>query len=55
MKKCCKKKENLVLQPGKPGSELCKCKKCGSNHRKLIAEPGIFGIIGKNLGENNGK
>ena len=48
---CCKNKENLELQPViQPGSELRICKVCGRRHRRLIAEPGVIGVIGKSIG-----
>ena len=47
---CCKITKNLELQPGKPDPQVRKCKVCGRRHYKLLAEPGVLGIVGKDLG-----
>jgi hypothetical protein len=46
--KCCKVLENLEIQPSAKSEMLIKrCKVCGRNHYRLMAEPGIFGLTFK--------
>jgi hypothetical protein len=41
---CCKNSDNMVRQPSdKPEMIINKCKKCGRNHYRLMAEPIILG------------
>lgn len=48
IQECCKIPENLELQlSNKPEMIIKKCKVCGRNHYRLMAEPGIFGLVMK--------
>jgi len=45
---CCKVKENLEPQPSaKPEMIIKRCRVCGRNHYRLMAEPGVFGLVMK--------
>jgi len=51
MNRCCKKKKNRVLLPSVRADIIIEeCKKCGCKHRRLMVEPGVIGIVGKDLG-----
>ena len=51
MKPCCENKENRVRDPeSRPNLIVEVCKECKCKHRRLMVEPGMFGIIGKELG-----
>jgi hypothetical protein len=51
VKVCCKDDANLETQPNKnPEMHIRKCKVCGANHYRLVAELGKFGIIGNDIG-----
>jgi len=48
IRECCNNPENLELQPSdKPEMIIKKCKVCGRNHYRLMAEPAFFGLIMK--------
>ena len=45
---CCKVAENLEPQPSaKPEMIIKRCRVCGRNHYRLMAEPGVFGLVMK--------
>jgi len=45
---CCKVAENLEPQPSaKPEMIIKRCRVCGRKHYRLMAEPGVFGLVMK--------
>lgn len=56
IKKCCRNRENLILQPdhpdvqGKPGLAVRVCRVCGCRHFELALDPGKFGLRGASIG-----
>jgi len=49
---CCKIAENLEWQVSDNSNmDIKKCKVCNRRHYTLHAEPGRFGVVGKNLGK----
>ena len=51
IKRCCKNKKNRVSEPSSnPNLIIEVCKKCGCRHRRLMVDPGMLGVVGKNLG-----
>ena len=51
IKRCCKNKKNRVSEPSSnPNLIVEVCKKCGCKHRRFMVDPGMLGVVGKNLG-----
>jgi len=46
LKDCCKAQDNLefVAEESKNGLTVKRCRICGCRHRRLKAEPGVFGM-----------
>jgi len=49
VKECCRIQENLepVAEESRNGLTVKRCKVCGCRHRRLVAEPGVFGLVMK--------
>lgn len=49
VKECCKDAANLGLlaEESRDGLTVKQCRVCGCRHRKLVAEPGMFGLTFK--------
>jgi len=49
VKDCCKLPENLelVAEESRNGLTVKRCKVCGCRHRRLVCEPGMFGLTFK--------
>lgn len=49
VKDCCKVQDNLelVAEESRNGLTVKRCRVCGCRHRRLVAEPGIFGLTFK--------
>ena len=51
VKHCCKVEGNLIFTGFRGEVEVWQCVICSSNHYQAIADKGILGIVGANLGE----
>lgn len=49
VKDCCKDEANLelVAEESHNGLTVKRCRVCGCRHRRLVCEPGIFGLTFK--------
>lgn len=51
IKDCCKDPKNLRAKQLQPDTIVNTCQVCGCRHFRLYADPGIFSVIGRKLGE----
>ena len=49
VKDCCKDAANLefLVDESRNGLTVKRCRVCGCRHRRLVAEPGVFGMTFK--------
>jgi len=51
IKPCCQDMANRVPVPSDRSDLIIEeCSKCGCRHRRLVLDPGVFGVIGQDLG-----
>jgi hypothetical protein len=52
VKDCCKDAANLELlaDESRNGLSVKRCRVCGCRHRRLVCEPGMFGLTVKPVG-----
>lgn len=52
MNLCCKEKDNLEVITITPDKMTQQCKVCSCKHYRMKADPGVIGVVGKDLGKS---